>query len=294
VFGVISDFRDRIYPGATLAKPSAGGAFNNSAIGGGAGVNARWTFAKKYDVGIHFMGGSGTGRYGTSQLADLVARPDGVLTPVTNYQALGTLEYHVKKLDVYANYGAEYEDRVQYLNAAGKPVGYGSTLFNNSGCNTETVPASTSTTVVTGVTQDPGTGVVTVTTGTVPAPGSLGTPLTGGYNPGGLKNCNGDTRFIMEGTIGSGKFTTDRGRLGDYAMPYIDRNIWRAAGIRTRRRTCSSRRSVITCRRSLRKVLLGLTYAGAGTRHLAPVFAFTGDCRVVQGTATPNREGVLY
>jgi len=233
VFGVISDFRDRIYPGATLAKPSASGAFNNSAIGGGAGVNARWTFAKKYDVGIHFIGGSGTGRYGTSQLADLVARPDGILTPVTNYQALGTLEYHVKKLDIYANYGAEYEDRVQYLNAAGKPVGYGSTLFNNSGCNTETVPASTSTTVVTGVTQDPGTGVVTVTTGTVPAPGSLGTPLTGGYNPGGLKNCNGDTRVIMEGTIGFWYkfYNGPKGRLQwGPQYSYIDRNIWAGTG----------------------------------------------------------------
>jgi len=233
VFGVISDFRSRVYPGATLAKPTADGAFNNSAVGGGAGANARWTFAKKYDVGIHFLGGSGIGRYGTSTLADVVATPGGLLTPVTNYQALGTLEYHVKKLDVYLNYGAEYEDRVAYLNSAGKPVGYGSTLFNNSGCGTETVPASTSTTVVTGVTQDPGTGVVTTTTGTVPAPGSLGTPLTGGYNPGGLKNCNGDTRVIMEGTIGFW-YRFYKGPKGTLQWgpqySYIDRNIWAGTG----------------------------------------------------------------
>ena len=232
VFGLIRDFRDRIYPGATLATPSASDAYNNSELGGGAGANARWTLAKKVDFGIHFLGGKGVGRYGSAQLADVVARPDGVLTPVTNYQMLGTLEYHGKKLDVYTNYGAEYEDRVAYVNA-GKGVGYGSTLFNNSGCYTETVPASTSTTVITGITQDPITGVVTPTTGTVPAPGSLGTPLTGGYNPGGLKNCNGDTRVIMEGTIGFW-YRFYKGPKGTLQWgpqySYIDRNTWAGVG----------------------------------------------------------------
>jgi hypothetical protein len=229
VFGIISDFRDRIYPGATLSKPTADGAFNNNALGGGAGANARWTIAEHYDFGIHFLGGSGIGRYGSSQLPDLVASPSGLLTPVTNYQALGTLEYHGKKLDVYANYGAEYEDRVAYLNAAGKPVGYGSPLFNNSGCDSETVPASTSISVATPPTSPGGT----VGTGTVPNPGSLGTPLTGGYNPGGLKNCNGDTRVIMEGTIGFW-YRFYKGPKGTLQWgpqySYIDRNIWAGTG----------------------------------------------------------------
>lgn len=225
VFGIVSDFRNRIYPGATLAKPSANGAFNNNAVGGGAGANARWTIAKNYDIGIHFLGGSGTGRYGTSQLADVVVSPGGLLTPVTNYQALGTIEYHAKKLDVYLNYGAEYEDRVTFN--AGK-VGYGSPLFNNSGCDSETVPASTSTTVVT-----PGTGGGPTGTSSIPTPGSLGTPLTGGYNPGGLKNCNGDTRVIMEGSIGFW-YRFYKGPKGTLQWgpqySYIDRNIWAGTG----------------------------------------------------------------
>src|SRR5580704_581297 len=227
VFGVISDFRDRIYPGATLAKPSVSGAFNNSAVGGGAGANARWTFAKKYDVGIHFLGGSGTGRYGTSQLADVVASPGGLLTPVTNYQALGTLEYHGKKLDVYLNYGAEYEDRTLFANSP--KVGYGSTAFNNSGCDSEVVPASTTISVAT----PPETAGGATGTGTVPNPGSLGTPLTGGYNPGSLKNCNGDTRVVMEGTIGFWYrfYQGPKGRLQwGPQYSYIDRNIWAGTG----------------------------------------------------------------
>jgi len=229
VFGIISDFRDRVYPGATLPKPSVTGAFNNNAIGGGAGANARWTIAKKFDVGVHFLGGSGTGRYGTSQLSDLVASPGGLLTPITNYQALGTLEYHTKKLDVYLNYGAEYDDRVAFVNSAGKGVGYGSTLFNNSGCDTETVPGSTSTSVVT----PPETAGGATGTSSIPVPGAVGTPLTGGYNPGGLKNCNGDTRVIMEGSIGFWYkfYNGPKGRLQwGPQYSYIDRNIWAGTG----------------------------------------------------------------
>lgn len=233
VFGIIRDFRDRVFPGATLATPTATGAYNNSFIGGGAGANARWTVHKKFDLGVHFLGGEGVGRYGTSTLPDVVARPDGILSPVRSYQGLGTVEYHGNRLDVYLNYGAEYAGRTDFLNASGKPVGYGSSLFNNSGCGTETVPASTSTTVVTGITQDPITGIVTPTTGTVPAPGSVGTPLTGGYNPGGLKNCNGDTRVIMEGTIGFW-YRFYKGPKGTLQWgpqySYIDRNIWAGTG----------------------------------------------------------------
>jgi len=225
IFGVFRDFRDRIYPGATLSTPAVSGAFNNNSLAGGAGANARWTFAKKVDFGVHFLGGDGVGRYGSSTLPDAVVRPDGVLVPVRSYQGLGTLEYHGKKLDIYLNYGAEYDGRTAFVNSSGKGVGYGSPLFNNSGCDTETLPASTSTTVVT----DPTTG----TTTTVPVPGSVGTPLSGGYNPGGLKNCNGDTRVIMEGTIGFWYrlYSGEKGRIQfGPQYSYFDRNTWSGTG----------------------------------------------------------------
>ena len=48
-------------------------------------------------------------------------------------------------------------------------MGYGSPLFNNTGCGIETLPSS---------------------------------GLTAGFNPGGLSNCNGDTKDIVEGTLG--------------------------------------------------------------------------------------------
>jgi hypothetical protein len=222
VFGVVSDFRDRIYPLGAATKPSAAGAFNNSAWDGGIGANIRGTIAKKVDIGVHFLGGNGIGRYGTAGLVDVVARPDGVLIPVRNYQALGTVEWHSKKLDVYLNAGAEYEDRAAFVNSAGKGVGYGSPLFNNSGCGTETPPAATTTTVTT----------PTGTT-TIPVPGAVGTPLTNGFNPGGLSNCNSDTRDIIEGTIGFWYrfYNGPKGRIQwGPQYSYIDRNVWRGVG----------------------------------------------------------------
>ncbi len=191
VFGIISDFRDRIFPNATASTPSASGAYNNSSIGGGIGANARGSVMNKHiDLGLHFLGGRGVGRYGTSGLADLVVRPDGVVDPMKSYQGLATVEFHAKKLDVYFNGGAEYNARTTF-DAGTKGIGYGSTLFDDSGCSTETLPTATTVTVVTP------TG-----TATVPVLGSTGTPLTGGFNPGGLGKCSGDTKNLVEVTAG--------------------------------------------------------------------------------------------
>jgi hypothetical protein len=229
IFGIATDFRDRVYPLGAATKPSATGAFNNSALDGGFGANGRGTIAKHFDVGVHFLGGNGIGRYGTAGLTDAVARPDGVLVPVRNYQALGTLEWHGPRLDVYANVGGEYEDRVAFVNSSKKGVGYGSPLFNNSGCGTETPPAAITTTVATPPTSSSPTGG----TATIPVPGAVGTPLSNGFNPGGLSNCNGDTRNIIEGTIGFWYrfYSGPKGRLQwGPQYSYIDRNTWRGVG----------------------------------------------------------------
>ncbi len=238
VFGIISDFRDRVFPCATTTStgtcggktgPSAAGADNNSSLGGGIGANVRGSMANKHiDIGIHVLGGNGIGRYGTAGLVDVVARPDGVLRPVRNYQALGTLEFHAKKLDIYSNAGMEYEVRQWYLNGK-TPVGYGAPGFNNSGCYTETPPALTSTSVVTAPTTSGGS----TGTGSIPVPGSVGTPLTGGFNPGGLKNCNGDTRNIWEGTVGFWYrlYSGPKGRLQfGPQYSYIVKNTWAGTG----------------------------------------------------------------
>ncbi len=176
VFGVLSQFRDRTFPCATTAAtatcggitgPSSALASNDGRTGGGVGANGRWSVYKKHvDFGIHALAGDGVGRYGSTGLPDVTVRPDGTLALIRSYQSLGTLEWHSPKLDVYANLGGEYAARTWYLNSSGKDVGYGGPGFSNAGCSTEPLPGA------------------------------------GGFVPGSLSNCTGDTKRMLEGTFG--------------------------------------------------------------------------------------------
>ena len=228
LFGIISTFRNRVYPCGvvgtnakdtatpapaklvTLAcpvdgsvKPSSVGAFEGSQVGGGIGASARLPFfAKKLDFLIKGVAGDGIGRYGSAQLSDLTFRPDGTEALIRTAHGLGELEFHPNaKLDLYAYYGAEYAWRAAYKGynsisitttpalpavppsatfPAGSPAigatttttfklnqigGYGSPFANNTGCSTENPPSNQL------------------------------TPSTGG-------SCAGDTRIIMEATVG--------------------------------------------------------------------------------------------
>lgn len=174
VFGLIRQFRDRIYPCATTSAtgtcggvtgPSSVFVNNDNRVGGGIGVNVRESLFKKHvDVGVHFLGGNGVDRYGTGGLADVTVRPDGTLAPLRGYQGLGTLEFHYPKFDVYFNYGGEYAQRTVYTDPnSGVLMGYGRPSSVVASC-------------------------------VEPAPGATG------FVPG--SSCKGDTRYLSEGTIG--------------------------------------------------------------------------------------------
>jgi hypothetical protein len=245
VFGILSDFRDRVFPcgGAIIADdgvlppsttcdgstfPNAKGAYNNHGFGSGIGANIRGTLAQKVDVGIHFLGGNGIGRYGTAQLPDVVVRPDGVLALPRNYQALASLEYHTKRLDLYAYVGGEYEQRAAFESLTGKAAGYGNPKFDNTGCYNEAPPAATVTNVLTPTDT---AGVAGSTT--IPVPGAVGTPLTTGFNPAGPGHCSGNTRNILEGTLGFWYrlYNGPKGRIQfGPQYSYIDRNTWSGMG----------------------------------------------------------------
>jgi hypothetical protein len=216
LFGIISTFRNRVYPCGVVgtnaknnpapATPtvvtcpvdgtttrSAVGAFDDTKTGGGLGANARLPlFDKKLEVAAQAAAGDGIGRYGSAQLADLTFRPDGTQALIRTAHGLGELVYHATpKLDIYADFGAEYAWRAAYqgytsIGITTTPVipttpaipgtttttiklnqfgGYGSPFANNSGCSTENPPAN---------------------------------QLT----PSGGGTCAGDTRVIMEGTLG--------------------------------------------------------------------------------------------
>ncbi len=215
IFGVYSRFRDRVFPcedvsattlcgGSSKAGPNATGAYNASKNGGGFGANARWSFANKHiDFGLHGFGGSGVGRYGTAGLPDTSVHADGTLYLVKSLQGLSTLEFHTSKADVYFNGGAEYAGRAAgYDPVTKKYVGFGSPHFVNTGCLTETGPGA------------------------------------GGFLPGSLSNCNGDTRVVTEATAGvwfkvldGAKEKLNWGRI-QFGPQYsvIIRNAWSGAG----------------------------------------------------------------
>jgi hypothetical protein len=221
LFGIVSFFRDRVYPcgvvgtnakdtappavptsltgaclSATPTVVSSFGATNQNTTGGGVGASGLWTlFNKHVDFGLKAVGGNGIGRYGSAQLADATARPDGTLALIRTGHGLARLEWHVTpKFDLYGYYGGEYAWRAGYkgynavtvvktaaipgtatspaipatttttfsLNGIG---GYGNVAANNSGCATEGVPLND-------------------------------------FNPSSGSNCAGDIRLIQEGTLG--------------------------------------------------------------------------------------------
>jgi hypothetical protein len=219
LFGIISTFRNRIYPcgvvgtnandtapPATLTAiacsvdgsivPSSIGAFNDTRTGGGLGASMRLPlFSKMLDFGLKLVAGDGVGRYGSAQLADLTFRPDGTEALIRTGHGLGSLEFHATpKFDIFAYFGAEYAWRAGYQGYDSIAVtktpaipatstspaipatvttafkldqigGYGSPFANDTGCSTENPPSNQL------------------------------TPSAGG-------TCAGDTRVIMEGTLG--------------------------------------------------------------------------------------------
>jgi FKBP-type peptidyl-prolyl cis-trans isomerase len=251
VFGILSTFRNRVYPCAVVGTnstdtnppatpttiacgingsttPSSVGAYNDTRTGGGFGANIRVPLvAKKLDFGIQGAAGDGIGRYGSAQLADITLRPDGTQALIRTAHALGELELHPNsKLDIYAYFGGEYAWRTAYqgydsisitktpaipanattaaipstttttfkLNQTG---GYGSLFANNSGCSTENPPSN---------------------------------QLT----PAGGGTCAGDTRLIMEGTLGFWDKLIQGPKGGlrwGIQYSYFTRNAWSGGGI---------------------------------------------------------------
>jgi len=228
VFGIVSTFQNRVYPCAiqgttagnfpkpatptvlscgltTSTAPSVAGAYNNTTVGGAIGASVAVPI-KKMDVGLKIFYGDGEGRYGSAQLQEATLRPDGTMSLIHGATWLGRVEWHVTpKIDLYGYLGGEYAARAAYtgyqtikvtntpaipgcgavgqqpcagggiqpgypaltatsitLNGIG---GFGSPFANNTGCSTEALPSGT------------------------------GAPAAGG-------TCAGDTRYIMEGTLG--------------------------------------------------------------------------------------------
>ncbi|MGA2427815.1 MAG: hypothetical protein ABSH13_04870 [Candidatus Acidiferrum sp.] len=252
LFGIVSFFRDRIYPCGVVgtnakdtvvpATPtvltgdclsptptvvSSFGATNSSTTGGGLGASALWPlFNKKVDFGLRAVGGDGIGRYGAAQLADATARPDGSLALIRGAQAFARLEWHATpKLDLYAYWGAEYAWRAGYS-------GYDSVTITK----TSAIPATATSPAI------PATTTTAISTTGIGGYGNLAANNTGcategvtlnDFNPSAGANCAGDIRIIQEPTVGFWYkfFQNSKGRL-QFGMQYsyLTRDSWSGTG----------------------------------------------------------------
>ena len=250
VFGIVSFFRDRIYPcgvvGTTLndtvpgtatltggclsATPtvvSSFGAANSSATGGGFGVSGLWSlFSKKLDVGVKGVAGDGIGRYGTAQLADATARPDGTLALIRTAHGLARLEFHpTPKLDIYAYYGLEYAWRAGY--AGYDAVSITKTPAIPGTATSPAIPATTTTKITTN-----GIGGYANFAANNSGCATEGVPIND-FNPSSGSNCAGDIRIIQEGSLGFWYrfYQGTKGRVQFGAQySYVVKNAWSGTG----------------------------------------------------------------
>jgi hypothetical protein len=214
LYGVARFFRDRVYPNMTIVtNPTTGvktvggtsaGAYNDNTVGGGVGGSAHvLTYQKKINIGLEGLYGDGIGRYGDAQIADMTLRPTGQLAPLHGFSALGSVEANVTpRMVLYAYYGGDYVGRRLFQSGSGWE-GFG--LYNaaTSGCGTEPLPGTTSTTTPTGA--------------------------ANGFSPSSPGNCGVNNKDVQEVTVGwwydfyRGEF----GRLRQgFQYSYVERNTW--------------------------------------------------------------------
>ncbi len=230
LFGIVSTFRNRVYPCGVISytatgtvvpsptgngttttyagpaltcaalgageAPSVAGAFNDSRSGGGFGAVLRVPlFSKKLDFGVKGLAGDGVGRYGAAQLADMTFRPDGTAALIRTAHGLGTLEFHPSpKLDIYFNYGGEYAWRAAYTGYSSVKI----TTTNISNPNgTAGAPILFNTLVTRSASGAGGYGGLTANNS-----GCANEAVPAGSSAPGAGSCAGDIRFIQEGTLG--------------------------------------------------------------------------------------------
>ena len=200
----LRDYYNPVTWGGTAAAPTftynTATYFSHTSSAGGIFGSARVSPNKYADLAVQAMVGDGTGRYGSSQLADATLRPNETLEPLHNYHGMLSIETHpTPKLDVFAYYGGEYEQRSSISTPVGSLIGYGPRNLNDSGCYASSVA--------------PTTGINAGAGGSISA-GSCGSP----------------TRYIQEPMAGFIYRVTNSPKYGRLqywvTYSYFQRNLW--------------------------------------------------------------------
>lgn len=251
VYGIFSAFRNRVYPCGVVGtnakdtnppatptpipcpvdgstSPSALGAYNDTRGGGGVGGNFRFPIGgKKAEFGLQGAYGTGIGRYASAQIADLTLRPNGTQALIRTAHTLGELVLHPSsKWDIYADFGGEYGWRTAFQ-------GYNII----SVVKTPAIPATSTTVAI------PATTTTSIKTNQIGGYGSLFANNSGCRNeaapsnqltPSGGGTCAGDTRIILEGTLGFWNKITQGPKGGlrwGIQYSYFTREGWSGGGI---------------------------------------------------------------
>jgi hypothetical protein len=210
LFGIERNFRDRIYPCATVSAtctvPTTATPTDDKEMGAGIGGGFRAPLVGGKEntvvIGLKGLWGQGVGRYGSSTIDDVTLRPDGAFSPIHGFSALSTLEMNpTPNFNLYFNYGGDYLAR-DYVLSGTTQVGYGTRSTNMSGCLVEPT--------------------------TVASAGATGAaPIT-------PSNCGGSTKDVQEFTAGYWWNIINAGPKGRLrqGLQYsrFERDIWSGAG----------------------------------------------------------------
>ena len=133
VFGLERFFGDEV---ANTAIPNSWS--QKVTFGWGVGGSALLPAIPKYlDLQGSVMTGEGIGRYGSSQLPDVIIGPDGSLKPLQTLQVLlGAVAHPWEGLDIYA-YAGQEEVKANFWTIGGVQGGFGNPAFVNNGCLNE-------------------------------------------------------------------------------------------------------------------------------------------------------------
>ncbi len=130
-YGLARFFHDRV--------DAVGNGTSNTRIGGGGGVAALIPIVPNLlDFQISGLAGVGIGRYGSGQLPDATLSQSGRPVPLPEITALAGLVGHpISDIDLYGYAGTEQVLSREDFSSKGLGYGYGSPLYNNSGCGIE-------------------------------------------------------------------------------------------------------------------------------------------------------------
>ncbi len=145
VFGMARFFTDNVFTCNPALVPASGvcptttanvgSASSHVTVGEGIGGSVLLPVVPKLlDLQGSVLYGRGIGRYGASQLSDVVVASDGTLSPITAFHAMvGAVAHPWAGLDIYGYAGMEKANGNVFSSAAG-PTGFGLTTLNNAGC----------------------------------------------------------------------------------------------------------------------------------------------------------------